>query len=189
MAAFIVASAVVDWPGSVGLALGLGLAGLDLCCRNKWSVEAAYLLMAGELTGMKILVVDDFATMRRIIKNLLHTLGYTQVDEAEDGTVALPMLHNDEYDFLITDLNMPGMSGLELLRAVRSDNVLCKLPVLVVTADANRDQIIAAAKAGVDGYMVKPFSAAVLQDKINAILARTGRAQGLKSLAGKDAAD
>lgn len=121
---------------------------------------------------MKILVVDDFATMRRIIRNLLHTLGYDDVDEAEDGIAALPMLHNENYEFLITDLNMPGMSGLELLRAVRADNKLCALPVLVVTADANREQIVAAAKAGVDGYMVKPFSAAVLQDKMKAILAR-----------------
>lgn len=121
---------------------------------------------------MKILVVDDFATMRRIIKNLLHTLGYDDIDEAEDGTVALPMLHNEDYEFLITDLNMPGMSGLELLRAVRADHKLRALPVLMVTADATREQIVAAAKAGVDGYIVKPFSAAVLQSKMNAILPR-----------------
>ena len=121
---------------------------------------------------MKILVVDDFATMRRIIKNLLHTLGYDDVDEADDGTAALPMLHNEDYDFLITDLNMPGMTGLELLRAVRTDARLAQLPVLVVTADADREQIVAAAKAGVDGYMVKPFSAAVLKNKIESILSR-----------------
>lgn len=135
---------------------------------------------------MKILVVDDFATMRRIIKNLLHTLGYDDVNEAEDGTVALPMLHNEDYEFLITDLNMPGMSGLDLLRAVRADSTLCRLPVLVVTADANRDQIVAAAKAGVDGYMVKPFSAAVLQNKMSAILARTGQGSLKTAAAGKD---
>lgn len=118
---------------------------------------------------MKILVVDDFSTMRRIIKNLLHKLGYENVDEAEDGTAALPMLHSDSYDFLITDLNMPGMSGLELLRAVRGDERLAHLPVLVVTADANREQIVEAAQAGVNGYVVKPFTATVLRDKIEQI--------------------
>lgn len=141
---------------------------------------------------MKILVVDDFATMRRIIKNLLHTLGYDDVEEAEDGTVALPMLHNEDYEFLITDLNMPGMSGLELLRAVRADSKLCSLPVLVVTADANREQIVAAARAGVNGYMVKPFSAAVLQEKMDTIFARTGTRVGQRlhnATVGKDAAD
>lgn len=121
---------------------------------------------------MKILVVDDFATMRRIIRNLLGKLGYDDVDEAEDGTVALPMLHSDRYDFLITDLNMPGMSGIELLRAVREDRNLRNLPVLVVTADANRDQIVEAARAGVNGYVVKPFTAAVLQKRIETIFER-----------------
>ncbi len=120
---------------------------------------------------MKILVVDDFSTMRRIIKNLLRKLGYEQVDEAEDGAKALPMLHGGAYDFLITDLNMPGMSGLDLLRAVRDDASLSKLPVLVVTADANREQIVEAAQAGVNGYVVKPFTAAVLQEKIEQIFA------------------
>lgn len=124
-----------------------------------------------EVSGraMKILVVDDFSTMRRIIKNLLRKLGYEQVDEAEDGAKALPMLHSGDYDFLITDLNMPGMSGLELLRAVREDTRLSALPVLVVTADANREQIVEAAQAGVNGYVVKPFTAAVLQEKIEQI--------------------
>lgn len=121
---------------------------------------------------MKILVVDDFATMRRIIRNLLGKLGYDDVDEAEDGTVALPMLHSERYDFLITDLNMPGMSGLELLRAVREDRNLRNLPVLVVTADANREQIVEAARAGVNGYVVKPFTAAVLQKRIETIFER-----------------
>lgn len=121
---------------------------------------------------MKILVVDDFATMRRIIRNLLDKLGYDDVDEAEDGTVALPMLHSERYDFLITDLNMPGMSGLELVRAVREDRNLRNLPVLVVTADANREQIVEAARAGVNGYVVKPFTAAVLQKRIETIFER-----------------
>ena len=138
---------------------------------------------------VKILIVDDFATMRRIIKNLLHTLGFDDVSEAEDGTVALPMLHNEDYEFLITDLNMPGMSGLDLLRAVRADSKLCRLPVLVVTADANREQIVAAAKAGVDGYMVKPFSAAVLKSKIEAILARSGQRRNPGASVDNDAAD
>ncbi|WP_372747195.1 chemotaxis response regulator CheY [Litorivivens sp.] len=124
---------------------------------------------------MKILVVDDFSTMRRIIKNLLHKLGYEDVDEADDGTTALPMLHSDHYDFLITDLNMPGMSGLDLLRSVRQDPRLAALPVLVVTADANREQIVEAAQAGVNGYVVKPFTAAVLQAKIEQVFNTLGR--------------
>lgn len=121
---------------------------------------------------MKILVVDDFSTMRRIIRNLLHDLGYDNVQEADDGAVALPMLHNGDFEFLITDLNMPNMSGLDLLRAVRADEKLRNMPVLVVTADAKRDQIIEAAEAGVNGYIVKPFTAAMLQSKIERIFER-----------------
>lgn len=121
---------------------------------------------------MKILVVDDFSTMRRIIKNLLSDLGYDDVQEADDGATALPMLHNGDFDFLITDLNMPKMPGLDLLRAVRADERLKNLPVLIVTADAKRDQIIEAAQAGVNGYIVKPFTAAKLQEKIERIYER-----------------
>lgn len=121
---------------------------------------------------MKILVVDDFSTMRRIIKNLLRDLGFTNVDEADDGNSALPMLQTGKYNFLITDWNMPGMSGIDLLKAVRSDDSLKNLPILMVTAEAKRDQIVAAAQAGVNGYVVKPFTAAVLKEKIEKIFER-----------------
>lgn len=122
--------------------------------------------------NMKILVVDDFSTMRRIIKNLLRDLGFTNADEADDGNTALPMLQTGKYDFLITDWNMPGMTGIDLLRAVRADDSLKSLPVLMVTAEAKRDQIVAAAQAGVNGYVVKPFTAAVLKEKIEKIFER-----------------
>lgn len=121
---------------------------------------------------MKILIVDDFSTMRRIIKNLLRDLGFNNVDEADDGQTALPMLQKGDFDFLVTDWNMPGMSGMELLQAVRADENLKHLPILMVTAEAKRDQIVAAAQAGVNGYVVKPFTAAVLKDKIEKIFER-----------------
>jgi len=121
---------------------------------------------------MKILVVDDFSTMRRIIKNLLRDLGFSNTDEADDGNSALPMLQTGKYDFLVTDWNMPGMTGIELLQHVRSDENLKSLPVLMVTAEAKRDQIVAAAQAGVNGYVVKPFTAAVLKEKIEKIFER-----------------
>ena len=119
---------------------------------------------------LKFLVVDDFSTMRRIIKNLLHDLGYQNVSEADDGTTALPMLQGGEIDFLITDWNMPGMPGLDLLKAVRSDPKLAKLPVLMLTAEAKREQIIEAAQAGVNGYVIKPFTAETLKEKLDKIL-------------------
>ncbi|MDX1552978.1 MAG: chemotaxis response regulator CheY [Marinobacter sp.] len=122
--------------------------------------------------NMKILIVDDFSTMRRIIKNLLRDLGFTNTDEADDGNTALPMLRSGKYDFLVTDWNMPGMSGLDLLKHVRADENLKTLPVLMVTAEAKRDQIVAAAQAGVNGYVVKPFTAAVLKEKIEKIFER-----------------
>lgn len=121
---------------------------------------------------MKILVVDDFSTMRRIIKNLLRDLGFSNADEADDGNSALPMLKTGKYDFLITDWNMPGMTGIDLLRNIRADDALKNLPVLMVTAEAKRDQIVAAAQAGVNGYVVKPFTAAVLKEKIEKIFER-----------------
>lgn len=120
---------------------------------------------------MNILVVDDFSTMRRIIKNLLHDLGYQNVSEADDGNTALPMLRSGKFDFLITDWNMPGMPGLELLKIVRADATLSKLPVLMLTAEAKREQIIEAAQAGVNGYVIKPFTAVTLKEKIDKILA------------------
>jgi two-component system chemotaxis response regulator CheY len=121
---------------------------------------------------MKILVVDDFSTMRRIIKNLLRELGFTNVEEADDGATALPMLRGGHYDFLITDWNMPGMAGIDLIRAVRGDARLKDLPVLMVTAEAKREQIIAAAQAGINGYIVKPFTANTLKEKIDKIFER-----------------
>ncbi len=121
---------------------------------------------------MKILIVDDFSTMRRIVKNLLRDLGFTNTSEADDGTTALPMLKNGNFDFLVTDWNMPGMSGLDLLKRVREDERLKNMPVLMVTAEAKREQIVAAAQAGVNGYVVKPFTAAVLKEKIDKIFER-----------------
>lgn len=122
--------------------------------------------------NMKILVVDDFSTMRRIIKNLLKELGFTNIDEADDGTTALPMLQKGQYDFLITDWNMPGMTGIDLLKNVRADPALAHLPVLMVTAEAKREQIIMAAQAGVNGYVVKPFNGPTLKEKIDKIFER-----------------
>ncbi|MFA7095485.1 MAG: chemotaxis response regulator CheY [Gammaproteobacteria bacterium] len=122
--------------------------------------------------NMKILIVDDFSTMRRIIKNLLRDLGFNNTAEADDGSTALPMLQAGGFDFLVTDWNMPGMTGIELLRAVRADPKLAKLPVLMVTAEAKRDQIIEAAQAGVNGYIVKPFTAVTLKEKIDKIFER-----------------
>ncbi len=121
--------------------------------------------------NMKILVVDDFSTMRRIIKNLLRDLGFTNTQEADDGVTALPMLQSGNFDFLVTDWNMPGMTGLDLLKEVRKDSNLVSLPVLMVTAESKREQIIEAAQAGVNGYVVKPFTAATLKEKIDKISA------------------
>lgn len=119
---------------------------------------------------MKFLVVDDFSTMRRIIKNLLNDLGYANVQEADDGQTALPILQSGGIEFLITDWNMPGMPGLDLLKAVRGDPKLAALPVLMLTAEAKREQIIEAAQAGVNGYVIKPFTAVTLKEKIDKIL-------------------
>lgn len=121
---------------------------------------------------MKILIVDDFSTMRRIIKNLLRDLGFTNTSEADDGQTALPMLQTGKFDFLVTDWNMPGMQGIDLLKAVRSDPELSSLPVLMVTAESKRDQIVEAAQAGVNGYVVKPFTAQTLKEKIDKIFER-----------------
>ncbi len=121
---------------------------------------------------MKILIVDDFSTMRRIIKNLLRDLGFTNTHEADDGTTALPMLKSGDFDFLVTDWNMPGMTGIDLLKEIRADASLASLPTLMVTAEAKRDQIVEAAQAGVNGYVVKPFTAQVLKEKIDKIFER-----------------
>jgi two-component system chemotaxis response regulator CheY len=122
--------------------------------------------------NMKILVVDDMSTMRRIVKNLLRDLGFSNISEADDGKTALPMLQSGGYDFLVTDWNMPGMQGIELLRAVRADEKLSSLPVLMVTAEQKREQIVEAAEAGVNGYIVKPFTAATLKEKMDKIFER-----------------
>jgi two-component system, chemotaxis family, chemotaxis protein CheY len=120
---------------------------------------------------MNFLVVDDFSTMRRIIKSVLHEMGHANVTEADDGNTALPLLKNGNFDFLITDWNMPGMGGLELLKIVRADPRMAKLPVLLLTAEAKREQIVEAAKAGVSGYVIKPFTPAILKEKIEKIVA------------------
>lgn len=121
---------------------------------------------------MKILIVDDFSTMRRIIKNLLRDLGFNNTAEADDGTTALPMLQTGQFDFLVTDWNMPGMQGIDLLKAVRADASISGLPVLMVTAESKREQIVEAAQAGVNGYIVKPFTAQTLKEKIDKIWER-----------------
>jgi two-component system chemotaxis response regulator CheY len=118
----------------------------------------------------KFLVVDDYLSMRRMVKSVLKDLGYSNVTEADDGSTALPLLRDGEFDFLITDWNMPGMPGLELLKAVRANARLAKLPVLMVTAEAKREQIVEAVQAGVNGYIIKPFTAEVLKEKLAKIL-------------------
>ena len=131
---------------------------------------------------MKILVVDDFSTMRRIVRNLLVELGFSGplIQEADDGDNALAMLRSTPFDLVITDWNMPNMSGIDLLRAIRAEPSIKALPVLMVTAENNRDQIIAAAQAGVNGYVVKPFSAATLEEKLARIFERLA-ASGAKA--------
>ncbi|MFT4583473.1 MAG: two-component system chemotaxis response regulator CheY [Pirellulaceae bacterium] len=126
--------------------------------------------------SMKILVVDDFNTMRHIVKKLLCDIGFSDIEQADDGLTALPMLLSGNFDFLITDWNMPGMSGLELVEAIRANEETAHLPVLVITAEARRPQIIAAAEAGVNGYVIKPFTAEVLQHKIVEIFDALARA-------------
>ncbi|WP_058913567.1 chemotaxis response regulator CheY [Entomohabitans teleogrylli] len=124
--------------------------------------------------NLRFLVVDDFATMRRIVRNLLKDLGFNNVDEAEDGLDALGKLREEKYDFVISDWNMPNLDGLELLSAVRKDGALSHLPVLMVTAEAKRENIIAAAQAGASGYVVKPFTAATLEEKLSKIFEKLG---------------
>ena len=124
--------------------------------------------------NMKILIVDDFSTMRRIIKNLLRDLGFTNTVEADDGTTALPILNLGHIDFLVTDWNMPGMTGIELLKAIRADDRFKTLPVLMVTAEARKEDIVAAAQGGAAGYIVKPFTKATLEEKVNLIIKKLG---------------
>lgn len=123
----------------------------------------------------KFLVVDDFSTMRRIVRNLLKELGYTNVDEAEDGAIALQKLLGGGFEFVVTDWNMPNMTGLELLQAIRANAQLKDLPVLMITAEAKKENIIAAAQAGASGYIVKPFTAATLSEKLGKIFEKLGK--------------
>ena len=123
---------------------------------------------------LKFLVVDDFSTMRRIVRNLLKELGFNNVEEAEDGVDALNKLQAGGYGFVISDWNMPNMDGLELLKTIRADGAMSALPVLMVTAEAKKENIIAAAQAGASGYVVKPFTAATLEEKLNKIFEKLG---------------
>jgi len=118
------------------------------------------------MSDLKFLVVDDFSTMRRIVRNLLKELGYTNTEEAEDGVVALNRLKSEKFDFVVSDWNMPNMTGIELLKNIRADETLKKLPVLMITAEARKENIIEAAQAGANGYIVKPFTAATLDEKL-----------------------
>lgn len=124
--------------------------------------------------NMKFLVVDDFSTMRRIVRNLLKELGFTNVEEAEDGVVALQKLKGGNFEFVVSDWNMPNMTGIELLRNIRADPQLKTLPVMMVTAEAKKENIIEAAQAGANGYVVKPFTAATLEEKLNKIFEKLG---------------
>lgn len=127
--------------------------------------------MASEL---KFLVVDDFSTMRRIVRNLLKESGFTEADEAEDGVVALQKLRNSNFDFVVSDINMPNKNGFELLKEMKADEKLKHIPVLMVTAEARKEDIVLAAQSGAAGYIVKPFTKATLEDKVNLILTKLG---------------
>ena len=116
---------------------------------------------------LNFLVVDDFSTMRRIVRNLLKELGYNKIEEAEDGVDALEKIRAGQIDFVVADWNMPNMDGLELLKTIRADDALKHIPVMMVTAEAKKENIIAAAQAGASGYVVKPFTAAILEEKLN----------------------
>lgn len=125
--------------------------------------------------NLKFLVVDDFSTMRRIVRNLLKELGYTNVDEAEDGVAALQKLKaGGNFQFVVTDWNMPNMTGIDLLKNIRADAALKHLPVLMITAEAKKENIVEAAQSGASGYIVKPFTAAVLEEKLNKIFEKYG---------------
>lgn len=128
--------------------------------------------------NMKILLVDDFPTMRRIVRNLLKELGYINVDEAEDGMAALARLRGGGYDFVVSDWNMPNLDGLSMLKEIRADAALSHLPVLMVTAESKKENIIAAAQAGASGYVVKPFTAATLDEKLTKIIEKMAKVGG-----------
>ena len=121
-------------------------------------------------TELKFLIVDDFSTMRRIIRGLLKEMGCNNAEEAEDGQVALAMLKNNKFDFVVSDINMPNMNGFQLLQAVKADDALKHLPVLMVTAEARKEDIVLAAQSGAAGYIVKPFTKATLEEKVQKIM-------------------
>lgn len=123
-------------------------------------------------TNMTILIVDNFSTMRRIIKNLLTELGFSKFEEANDGATAMPILEKGGIDFVVTDWNMPKMTGLDLIKAIRADEAIKGVPILLVTAEAKKAQIVEAAQAGVNGYIVKPFTAVTLQEKVDRIFSK-----------------
>ena len=125
-----------------------------------------------DTSNIRFLVVDDFSTMRRIVRNLLKEIGHSNVDEAEDGQVALNKLKSNVFDFVITDIGMPTMGGFELLSAIKKDERLRQLPVLMVTAEAHKEDIVRAAQEGAAGYIVKPFTKATLEEKLAKILAK-----------------
>ena len=125
-------------------------------------------------TDLKFLVVDDFSTMRRIVRGLLKEIGYANADEAEDGQVALNMLKVNKYDFVVSDINMPNMNGFDLLGSIKADATLKHLPVLMVTAEARKEDIVRAAKDGAAGYIVKPFTKATLEEKVQKIMQKLG---------------
>ena len=129
-------------------------------------------------TNMRFLIVDDFSTMRRIVRGLLKEIGYSNADEAEDGSVALNMLRNNKFDFVVSDINMPVMTGFELLSAIKADNNLKHLPVLMVTAEARKEDIVRAAKDGAAGYIVKPFTKATLEEKVQKIMLKLAATAG-----------
>lgn len=119
---------------------------------------------------MKFLIVDDFSTMRRIVRNILKEIGFVNAEEAEDGQAALSKLKGGNFNFVVSDINMPNMNGFELLKSIRADNELKGLPVLMVTAEARKEDIVSAAQWGASGYIVKPFTKATLEEKVQKIL-------------------
>lgn len=123
---------------------------------------------------LRFLIVDDFSTMRRIVRNLLKESGYADADEAEDGVIALQKLRNSSFDFVVSDINMPNMNGFQLLGEIKKDDKLKHIPVLMVTAEARKEDIVMAAQQGASGYIVKPFTKATLEDKVNNILTKLG---------------
>jgi len=124
--------------------------------------------------NLKFLIVDDFSTMRRIVRNILKEIGYGNADEAEDGQTALSKLKGGNFQFVVSDINMPNMNGFELLKSIRADEELKSLPVLMVTAEARKEDIVSAAQWGASGYIVKPFTKATLEEKVQKILQKAG---------------